>query len=498
MNRRIGRLGVFLILCYAALFLQLNRVQILDRPGLTGHPANTRAIVRDFNRPRGAIVTADNVVVAESLDQPEGSRFDRLRVYPEGDLFGHVTGFFSFQFGATGVESSYNDELAGQTIEQEVRGLADLFVARENVGDVVLSVRRDAQQAARDALGDLEGSVVALDPRNGEILALWSFPSYDPSVLSSHDLPSVVAARDALLASPGKPLQAHPYQEIYFPGSTFKVVTGSIGLETGVVTPEEPVYPTESSFVPPQTTRPLRNFGGSTCGGTFFEVLADSCNTAFARMALDIGAEDMIEGAEAFGFNDRPPIDLPAPATSVFPTDFADDLPKLAFAGIGQGDVSASPLQMALVAAAVANGGEVMVPHVMREIRDPDGDVFRRFDERVWTRAIDSSTAATMRQAMRGVVEGGTANRMAIPGYEVGGKTGTAQLGTDPPSSHAWIIGFAGLPGQEPSVAVAVLVRAQPGASEQTGGRVAAPIARSVMEVVLAAQAEEGAEGGGD
>ena len=488
MDKRITRLGVFLIFCYVALFVQLNRVQVLDRSELVADPSNTRAIIRDFDRPRGSIVSADGVLLAESVITGEGARFDRERHYPEGALFGQVTGFFSFQYGATGVEKQYNALLAGDTFEQDVRGITDLFVARENVGDIKVTVRKDAQEAARQALGEREGSVVALDPRTGAILAFWSYPSYDPNLLSSLDVEAVKEARNALLDAPGNPLQAHQYQEIYFPGSTFKVVTGSIGLDTGTVTPEEPSYPVERSFTPPQTTRPLSNFGGNSCGGTLFQILANSCNTSFARMALEIGPEQMIEGSERFGFNQKPPIDLPAAAESVFPTDFTDNLPKLAQAGIGQGDVSASPLQMALVAAAIANDGRIQEPHVLDSVSDPDGDVFERYDEGTWTEATTTETAQVMREAMKGVVEDGTAEQLAIPGYEVGGKTGTAQVGSEPPRSHAWIIGFAGRPGEAPTVAIAVLVKGQEGASEQTGGRVAAPIARQVMEVILAGQ----------
>jgi len=206
----------------------------------------------------------------------------------------------------------------------------------------------------------------------------------------------------------------------------------------------------------------------------------------------------MINGAESFGFNQRPPIDLPAPAASAFPTDFTNDLPALAQASIGQNDVQATPLQMALVAAGVGNGGVVMTPHVLAEIRDGDNDVVETYDDSAWHQAISPDASATMRQAMVGVVEDGTATGLQMPGFEVGGKTGTAQLGTDPPSSHAWIIGFAGPPGGQPEVAVAVIVEAQPGVSEITGGQVAAPIARAVMEAALvpAAVPPEGEDGG--
>jgi peptidoglycan glycosyltransferase len=248
---------------------------------------------------------------------------------------------------------------------------------------------------------------------------------------------------------------------------------------------EQPSYPVSSSYLPPRTDRPIRNFDGDSCGGTLFEVLRASCNSAFAQMGVDTGAEAMIATAEAFGFNEEIPIDLTDPTRSVFPTDFERNEPALAQSAIGQNDVAATPLQMALVAAAVANEGEVMRPHVLREVRDTDGNVVDRYDEEVWRRAMDPGTAETLRQAMLGVVEGGTATRLQVPGFEVGGKTGTAQLGVDPPRSHAWIIGFAGPEGEAPTVAVAVLMEGQPEVSNQTGGRVAAPIAQAILRHAL-------------
>jgi peptidoglycan glycosyltransferase len=205
-------------------------------------------------------------------------------------------------------------------------------------------------------------------------------------------------------------------------------------------------------------------------------------------MGVDtIGEAGMVEGAESFGFNERPPFDLPAAAASTFPTDFPDDQGNgpLARASIGQGDVSATPLQMALVAAAVANDGVAMAPHVLDRITDDRGETVRDADPTTWMQPITREAAATMREAMVGVVENGSGTNARIAGFVVGGKTGTAQLGTDPPSSHAWFIAFAGPPDEPPEVAVAVLVEAQPGVSEVTGGRVAAPIAKAVMEAVL-------------
>ena len=488
MNRQIAKLGVGLLVCYLLLFIQLNRVTVFDAKELRDNPANNREILRDYDGPRGSIATADGVVVARSVDTPEGSDFERVREYPEAELFAHVVGFYSLNLGATGVEDSHNDALAGRTLDLTFRDMEDLFVERDRVGDVTLTLRADAQRVARDMLGDQQGSVVALDPRNGDIFAMWSFPSFDPNVLASQDFGAANDAYQLFNADQNKPLLARTYRERFFPGSTFKVVTAAAGLESGDVTPEQPTYEPASEYTPPQTNRPLRNFGGSTCGGALFDILRVSCNTAFAEMAVELGPERMIDTAEQFGFNARPPIDLPSAAKSNFPTDFEQNLPALAQSGLGQNDVSATPLQMAMVAAAVANRGVIMAPRVLANVRDDEGTVVEEPDADEWRRALPEEHAATLRQAMVGVVQGGTASNLAIPGMDVGGKTGTAQLGTDPPRSHAWIIGFAGPPGGEPTVAVAVIVEGQIGASEQTGGRVAAPIARAVMETVLASQ----------
>jgi peptidoglycan glycosyltransferase len=485
MNTQIRRLGIALLVCFTVLFAQLNRLTVFEAGDLNDDPGNTREIVRDFSRPRGTITSADGVVLARSV--PSNDRFELQREYPEGDLFAHAVGYFSFNLGATGVEKERNGDLSGQTLDLQLESLSDLFVDKDHVGNVTLTLRKDLQQIAKDQLGGREGSVVAIDPRTGALLALWSFPSYDPNALASHDTAAATAVKTVLDASADKPLLDKTYRERFFPGSTFKVVTASAGLTSGKVTPDQPVYPTASEYLPRGTTRPLRNFGGSTCGGTLFSIIQVSCNTAFAQMGVETGPEQMVATAESFGFNRDVPIDLPDPAKSNFPTDFAQNVPALAQSAIGQNDVAATPLQMALVAAAIANRGTVMQPHVLAEVRDNDGEVIDTYDPEAWQVAVDERVAEVMRQAMLGVVNGpqGTAGRLKVPGAEVGGKTGTAQLGTDPPRSHAWIIGFAGPPGDVPHIAVAVIVEGQEGASEQTGGRVAAPIAQAILKAAL-------------
>ncbi|MEO5837965.1 MAG: penicillin-binding transpeptidase domain-containing protein [Acidimicrobiales bacterium] len=514
MNRQIRRLGIAIILLYSILFAQLNRIQVFGAKRLNEDVNNTRDILRDFGKPRGAIITADGILLAQSVPVDDSKRTYQ-RQYPQSWKFAHVTGHFSSVLGSSGVEQEYNDQLSGQTLKQRYKSLADLFVDRDTTANLTLSVNSKVQQAAIDGLGDRRGSVVAIDPRTGEILALYSNPAYDPNLLADMSTQNATAVSTQLNADPQKPLLARSYREIFFPGSTFKVVTAAAGLDAGVVTTDSPVYAAAQSYTPPNVLDQfaISNFNRETCGGALFAILRDSCNSAFARMGTeDIGPDRMIRAAESFGFNSKVPVDLPGAATSNFPASFGKRLQTLrsyyasrginipesadpvyvtessgplAQSSIGQNDVKATPLQMALVAAAVANDGVMMKPHVMKEIRDIDGNLVSRYEPAAWRRAMTSQTASTLREAMRGVVDAGTATAMFVDGLETGGKTGTAQLGTAELNSHAWIIGFSGLPGQPPSIAVAVIVEAQPGASEQTGGRVAAPIARGVIEAAL-------------
>lgn len=511
MNRRIRRLGIVLGVLYLLLFAQLNRVQFFGAERLQEDTNNSRGLLREFGRPRGPIITADGVVVARSVDH-DGS-VDFRREYPEGELYAHVVGYQSLNVSATGLERVYNDELAGVPFEQQYQSFADFFSDRDTSATLRLTVRHDVQAAAREALADRLGSVVAIDPRSGEVLALWTYPSFDPNPLADPDGFVANAAFDELLAAPDDPLLAKAYREIFFPGSTFKLVTAAAGVESGLIDAVEPVFPGSDGYEPIPAGAPIRNFGGSTCGGDLVEILRVSCNTAFSEIGAEwVGPDGMIATAEAFGFNRVPEIDLPEAAASRFPTEYGDvladvefyrgdgdpdsslpngrvavheDTARLAQTSIGQNDVAATPLQMAMVAAAIANGGEVMRPHVVDVLLDAEGVVYDDIQPSVQRIAMGSSTAETLADAMRVVAAEGTARNLLVDGLDIGGKTGTAQLGTDPPNSHAWIVGFAGLPDEAPSLAFAVVVEAQEGASEQTGGRVAAPIAQAVIRAVF-------------
>ncbi|MGH9002180.1 MAG: penicillin-binding transpeptidase domain-containing protein, partial [Acidimicrobiia bacterium] len=390
MNRQIRRVGLVVCACFVALFLQLNYLQVVSASRLADHPRNVRAVLRDYSAPRGEILTPDGEVVARST--PVDDEFERQRAYPTGPLFGHVSGHFSFTVGATGVEQAYTADLAGRSPDLAFRNVGDWLIGKERVGDVVLSVTAAAQRTAQAALGDRRGSVVVLDPATGQVLALWSNPSYDPTPLAGHKSSEVQAAYDALNTDPAKPMLPRAFRERYPPGSTFKVVTAATALETGVATPERR-FPSLRSLDLPQSDKVLRNFGSSSCGGTLTEAFRRSCNTSFAQLGLDLG-ERLAEGAAAFGIGENVPFDLnEARSAGPKPGTFDRNQPSFANAAIGQGDVAVTPLQMAMVAGAIANGGMLMAPHVVAEVRDPDGRVVRRLEPEEWKRAVSPATA---------------------------------------------------------------------------------------------------------
>ncbi len=488
MNRQIRRLGLVLLVLFLAMFFQLNYLQVIRADQLANHPGNSRNAVRDFGQPRGSIVTADGTVIAESYPNPNSkSSYDYLRRYPAGSLYGQLTGYFSFTYGSTALEREYNGVLAGHRTALTVKRLKDLLGSKVVTADVTLTIQDQLQRVAAKALKRRKGSIVALDPRTGAILAMVSYPSYDPNPLASTDFGATQQAFKALTADEGRPLLARAYRERYPPGSTFKVVTASTGLQTNVVGLTTPVYPVLRSLPLPYTTRPLRNFGGGACGGDLVNVFLVSCNTSFAQLGLDLGPQKLHDGAEAFGFNKTPPLDVsPGAAKSFFPSVdfFVRNDPQLAQGAIGQGNVSATPLQMALVAAAIANHGVVKAPHLMAEVRDSQGNVIQTETDNDWVSPVSAEVADELRGMMVGVVKGGTGTRAAIPGVQVAAKTGTAQTGLK--TAHAWTVAFA--PADAPTVAVAVIIENQPEVSTATGGRVAAPVAKAILQAALALQ----------
>ena len=477
MDVQIRRLGIALLVLFGILFVQLNNLQLRQAGRLSNDPRNTRAIVIDFSRERGRILAADGTVLADSI--PTDDELKRLRRYPEGPLYSSVLGFFSFNYGSDGAERSFSAELAGRKVT--INSLDDLLSATPRTNDVTLTIQPAVQKAAAAALGNRRGAVVALDPRDGAVLAMVSFPTFDPNALAAHDLKAVQRARNAYETDPGKPMLPRPYRQRYSPGSTFKVVTASAAIGSRPDLASK-TYAAMKTLDLKGTSRDLPNFGGSTCGGTLPDLLRASCNTGFGELGLDLGGPALRDEALAFGWNERPPLDLPAPAISTFPSlSELRSQPQVATSAIGQLDVTASPLEMALVSSAVANRGTIMAPHVLSRVTDTQGQVVRSAEAKAWKQPMTAPEADRLKDMMVGVVQRGTAGRAAIPGAQVAAKTGTAQTTGD--NAHAWITAFA--PAEAPRVAVSVIVESQPGVSEATGGTIAAPVAQAVMRAAL-------------
>ncbi len=482
MNRQIRYVGLGMLVLFVALFIQLNYVQVVEAHKLANDPRNTRIATRDFSQPRGDILSADGQVLAHSV--PSNDIYKRLRTYPAGALFSQIVGYYSFTYGSDGVERQYDGALSGRSAPLSINGIRNLFVSQDRSETVTLTIDARVQYAAATALGNRPGAVVAIVPSTGAILALWSDPSFDNNPLASHNSKVAAQAWNSYQANPLNPMLARSFRDRFFPGSTFKLITASAVYDHDPALATK-LYPTLSALPLPDTNHlTLANFGREACGGTLPDLLRVSCNTGFAAIGLDLGAANLAAEANAFGFNQRPPIDLPNAAASNFPpaSSFAQDLPGVAKSAIGQQDVSATPLEMALVAAGLANGGVIMRPHILENIKDSEGRIVQAYQPQPWLTATSAATALTMRGLMIQVVQAGTGTAAQIPGIQVAGKTGTAQTGNN--TVHTWFVAFA--PADAPKVAVAVLVENQPDSNDFTGGQIAAPIAKKVIQAALA------------
>ncbi len=492
MNRQIRQLAVGLMVCYVALFVALNYWQVGQKQELDARFDNTRAVLREFNKPRGPIVTADGVVIARSLPNPDpeaDSEF--LREYPTGDLLSNVSGYFTRDLGTTQLERAYGDVLTGSTAAQQVRSLGDLLGGDvDNSGSVQLTIRHDLQEAVRFFLAGQRGSVVVVDIETGAVLAMFSNPTFDPNTFVNEDFDVALDIVTELQEADGNPLVADAYQERFMPGSTFKVLTTGIGLEEGVLTLDSQ-FDRVTEWVPPQTDDPIQNYRGTQCGGDLAEVFRRSCNVPFAQTAVLLGPEAMVAGTRDWGVDEELPLDIPRAAASTFgdTTDLDQNLPLLAIRGFGQNETQMVPLHMALVAATVANDGQMMEPYVVEATFDNDGRELDRTSPSVWKTPISPGNAAIMTDLMIGVAETGTASCCIAleEGIPVAAKTGTADLGlgTDVDLVHAWIVAFA--PADNPRYAVAVVLTDLEStlAEAATGGRLAGPIAKQTLDFLL-------------
>jgi len=483
-NTPIRRLSLLMAVLFTTLLVSATLIQFVQAKSLGSMAANKRTLLDTYSRERGSIIVGGQAV-AKSI--PVGDQYKFLRQYPQGELYSQVTGFYSYVVGAPyGLEHAADDLLTGDSDTLFVRRVTDLITGRKTAGATLeLTIDPKAQKAADDALGKSKGAVVALDPKTGAILAMVSHPQYDPNPLSSHDLGKASKAWQQLASDPDKAYVNRALSSLYPPGSTFKVVTAAAALENGLVTDENSKVPGPAELDLPLTSTNLPNETGQPCGPnnetTLIHALEISCNTAFGSLGLDLGGEKLRAQAAKFGFGDSLQVPLRA-ATSSVPADMNE--PQSAQAGIGQYDVKTTPLQMAMVAAGIANKGRVMTPYIIDSVRSANLDVISSTpDPTELSQAVSEQTASTLTKMMVSVVDNGSGARARIDGVKVAGKTGTAQHEKGKPP-HAWFISFA--PADDPKVAVAVVVEdGGVTGSEVGGGRVAAPIAKDVMEAVL-------------
>lgn len=480
MTRSIRRLTWGLLALMLALLAQLTNLQFIKAPELNAMPGNQRVLLTEYSRERGPIMVGQ-APIAFSEETKDTLKYRRL--YSAGPMFASATGFYSIVYGSTGLEKAENAVLSGNDPALWVDRMQQLIAGRQvSGGGVTTTLNAAAQQAAWDGIRSRIGSVVAIEPSSGRILAQVQAPSFEPEELSSHDSAKIKKYYEKLESDPNKPLLNRPIARNNPPGSTFKVVTAAAALESGRFTPDS-LIPGPKEYKLPGSSRTLPNWTGTECGPngmvTLREALAISCNTAFAWLGNELGADALREQAEKFGFETgfKTPLKV---ATSRFPED--PDAAQLAMSAIGQFDVRATTLQMAMVAAAVANDGVTMNPQLVEEITSPDLTPLQTLDPTDFKRAMTPEHAAELKEMMVYVVNHGTGSNGAIPGVEVAGKTGSAQTAPDRPSI-AWYISFA--PADNPRVAVAVAVEdGNPG--EVSGNQLAAPIAKSVMQAVLA------------
>ncbi|HEX2499115.1 MAG TPA: penicillin-binding protein 2 [Actinomycetes bacterium] len=485
MNKPLRRMALVAALMLFALLANANIRQVVTADEYRDKPDNRRTLLAEYSKPRGPILVGDREIAFSRETKRGELKFQR--VYADGPVYAPVTGYISPAFGATAIERAQNAYLNGSADEFFVRRVLDLLTNEEQrAGSVRLSLDDQAQQAAYKGLAATgrKGAVVAIEPRTGAILAMASVPSFDPNKLASNDIEEATRAKKQLEADPDQPLDNRAILHRYPPGSTFKVVTAAAALSNGYKPDTEVPGPAELDL--PQTTRVLPNYDGRPCGPdnrtTLLNALRISCNTAFGAVGLDLGADKLKETAERFGLNQD--LDFPMQeATSIFPEDA--DPPQTALSAIGQFDVAITPLQAAMIAAGVANGGVVMQPYLVQEVRGPDLTTVYTAEPKPMPNqpAISPEAASELTTMMIDVVQNGTGQAAQIPGMLVAGKTGTAQHG-EGTRPHAWFISFA--PADDPQIAVAVVVESGlDDPSDISGGRLAAPIAKSVMEAYL-------------
>ncbi len=483
MTKELRRLSAIMLLMFLALFATTSWIQVVGVDALVQHPENRRTLYDSYEIQRGPIIVDGSAIAAS---RPSKDVYSFQRVYPDAAIWAPVTGYFNPALrSSTGIERALNADLAGTggsaffaTIERIISGQP------QRGGNVLLTLDAAGQEAAYAALKGLKGAVFAMEPATGRVLVMVSTPGFDVNKLASHDPDAATAYYDELIADPRKPLYNRAIAgDLNPPGSTFKVVVAAAAFESGRYTPES-AFPNESSYTLPGTSTAIHNQWRGTCGSgptaTIQTALRLSCNTIFAQLAVELGDEALREMAEKLGFNQS--FELPLES---IPSEFPRvlDPARTALASFGQGDLRATPLQMAMVSAAVANDGVLMNPRMVDAVLGNDLSVQRAYDDSEFGRAMSPEVAQMLTEMMIDAVRNGTGQSARIDGIAVAGKTGTAQNGDTQPYT-LWFTGFA--PADNPRIAIAVVVEDGGGRGQSgSGGTIAAPIAKKVIEAVL-------------
>ena len=492
MNTSIRKVTVAITLVFLALFINLQVVQVARSHQYSTDPRNPRLLTAELNVKRGEILAADGTVLAES--QATGNKnYPWRRVYPEKNLFGHITGYYtnSVFCGSAGLESSYDAYLAGREPATSTN-FVDQLLGRKNPGNTLqITIDPKLQKIAAQALGNQRGAVAAIDPDTGAVLALYSSTTYDPNLITKPIGDGCVKPKTALENAKGNPLLFRATQERYPPGSTFKIVTATAGLETNMT--RFTSFPNPSVLRLPQTNQVLRNFTGGVCKRgnpiTMLNAFEVSCDTTFAQVALRIGIDRFDAVAQRYGIDKSLNFDIaaakscmdavPGGACNVPPQV---PRPQTAYSGIGQFNVRMTALQMAVVGATVENNGKVPHPYLVQKILNPDNGLIKNTASSLSSTIYSDATASALRAMMIGVVKNGTGTVVGFPrNVTIGGKTGTAEVGIKGEPPDVWFVAWA------PHIAVAAIVENGGRLGRNaTGGKVAGPITKALIVQVLA------------
>jgi peptidoglycan glycosyltransferase len=484
MNKELRRVSIVVLIMFLALFGSSTIIQVFQQGALKNDSRNVRQFYASFQTQRGSILV-DGQPIAQSV--PSKDVYKYQREYANGPLYSAVTGYFTLNQGSTGVEGAENQSLSGTSGDQFFDQVNAIITGQDPQGaSISLTIDPAVQQAAWDALGNYQGAVVAMDPKTGAILAMVSKPTFDPNVLAGHDTKQVIATYNQLLHDPGDPLINRAIAgKLDPPGSTFKLVVASSALANGY-TPDS-TFPNPPRLQLTGTNTFITNSEGGSCGGgdtaSIKLALQLSCNIPFAQLGQALGYDKIHAQAKAFGFED-PNLAIPMAVTpSVYPQTRDDAEQERS--SFGQANDRVTPLQMAMVSSAIANGGVLMKPNLVQAITNPDLSTKQTFSPQQYGTAVSSDIATTMTQLMVNNVDNGAASNARISGVEVAGKTGTAQNGaTNQLPYTLWFTGFA--PADDPQVAVAVVVQNGGGIGKAGfGNTLAAPIAKKVIEAVL-------------